>query len=137
MILLFFSLLKLTSGRIKRGVAEDYDTSIEEGLGVTDGEDTTFCMKDENCLAIQYCDKTQLKVYGTCEFHSWFWVIIALAVTAVTIVLLTVLLWFWFKKIRKRNTPEESGENRRQECIAMQQPKAAENKIMNRSRAGN
>ena len=118
-------------------MSQRYDTSIEEGLGVTDGEDTTFCMKDENCLAVQHCDKTQLKVYGTCEFHSWFWVIIALAVTAVTIVLLTVLLWFWFKKIRKRNTPEESGENRREECITMKQPKAAENKIMKRPRAGN
>ena len=101
--------MKLTSGRKKRGVAEDYDTSKEEGLGVTD-EDTTFCMKDENCLAVQYCDKTQLKVYGTCEFHSWFWVIIALAVT-VTVALITVLLWFWFKKIHNRNTSEESGEN--------------------------
>ena len=30
--------MKLTLDRMRRGVAEDYDTSIETGLGVTDGE---------------------------------------------------------------------------------------------------
>ena len=74
-------------------------------------------MKDENCLAAQYCDKTQLKVYGTCEFYTWFWVIIGLTVT-VTIALFAVLL-FWLKKIRNRNTPEESVQNRVAECSTL------------------
>ena len=67
-------------------------------------------MKDSACMAIQYCDKTQLKVYGTCEFQVWFWVIIAVA--AVALVVFSVLLSCWLKKRSSRNTPEESEELR-------------------------
>ena len=69
-------------------------------------QEIKFCMKDSACLAIQYCDKTILKVYGTCEVHSWFWVIIAVLVVLVLVVI-TGLLIFWLKKRFSRETARD------------------------------
>ena len=70
-------------------------------------QDVKFCMKDSACMDIQYCDKTELKVYGTCEFPIWFWLIIAAILLAVLVGII-VLLSCCLKKRSSRNTQEES-----------------------------
>ena len=60
-------------------------------------------------MDIQYCDKTELKVYGTCEFPIWFWLVIAAIVLAV-LAGITLLLSCCLKKRCSRNTSEESLE---------------------------
>jgi len=66
---------------------------LPEDDDFNDDEDTKYCIEDGNCLdLIQWCDKTVFKEYGTCAYHWWLWLVIALAVLAAILSLSLCLL---------------------------------------------
>ena len=41
-----------------------------------------YCIKDENCVQfVQFCNTATIKLYGTCEFHTWFWIAVGVALS--------------------------------------------------------
>lgn len=92
---MMFGLLVLTglasAGRVKRDtltdigdVFKDAGDSMKEAVGlddkgvmdeIADFDKDKYCALDSNCVEpIQYCNKSTLKIYGTCDFVLWFWI---------------------------------------------------------------
>merc|ERR1739844_737778 len=77
------SLVNSASVIVKRDVNEHTD-SLGEAFSdkVENFHDT--CIKETSCLDfLQYCDKSEHIVYGTCTYHLWFWAAIAFLVVFV------------------------------------------------------
>eukprot|EP00090_Calanus_glacialis_P047143 TRINITY_DN959_c0_g1_i1.p1 TRINITY_DN959_c0_g1~~TRINITY_DN959_c0_g1_i1.p1 ORF type:complete len:128 (-),score=42.56 TRINITY_DN959_c0_g1_i1:532-915(-) len=92
---MMFGLIVLTglasAGRVKRDtltdigdVFKDAGDSMKEAVGlddkgvmdeIADFDKDKYCALDSNCVEpIQYCNKSTLKIYGTCDFVLWFWI---------------------------------------------------------------
>lgn len=92
---MMFGLIVLTglasAGRVKRDtltdigdVFKDAGDSMKEAVGlddkgvmdeIADFDKDKYCALDSNCVEpIQYCNKSILKIYGTCDFVLWFWI---------------------------------------------------------------
>ena len=56
------------------------------------------CIKETSCIDfLQYCDKSEHIVYGTCTYHLWFWA--AIAFLGVFVASLFCCLIYW--KLKK------------------------------------
>merc|ERR1711953_385764 len=65
---------------VKRDVDEHTDLLGEAFSDKSRNFDDT-CIKETTCLdIIQFCDRSKHIVYGTCTYHVWFWVVIAVSV---------------------------------------------------------